>query len=1037
MTNDNISGKCNNLHKVKKYHTWKIGQINIQTCSDDQKLHLSLLECHRGKLDIVCFQEVRLLNTGSVQHCKYNFFWSGMKRCKRNGVGIAIRNNSDIIINGIINVSDRLMAADVTIKGCKLRIISCYAPTLKSSLSKKQLFYRGLNSLSKVEKPRKLIIQGDFNCEPQLCRTNSYYDGNEPHLEDDADYSNENIMLFLQFCQKNKLSILNTWFVHPIHHRVTWHHPNQQTKKVYDYSLSESWIRQYVQDVRVKNSFFHSDHRLLVSLMRTPANRAARQFKKRNKTRKPNISLLKDPTVKENVTQAIKQHLESSSAEPNLNAHHDHIIEALQKGRGKVPSNPLQRQTIPWTSDKKLTELHLTRLELRKQEPTSTSRESIKQTNKKIKARVKEIQNTILKEKAKEITEAKQNCNMVKLWKKAKNHGCSSFKKPTPLQCPGLKTHFSNHFNPDQSNLKVPSELTDTPEYIKVLQNSNLEIIQQCPNEDEIITAIKQLNNGKSSLDIDAEFVKLAADIPIFINNLKNYFSQIWETKEIPSKWSVSRITPIWKKKGNASDPSKYRGISIGSTLCKLGMTIILKRLSIFYESQLLRTQFGFRSGLGCNDGVYVIKQLQDIASMSQRKLYCCFIDLTAAFDHVNRDLLFKSIRSRLPTNSEANNIQIIENLYKCTKSYLQNSDPAEDAFDITSGVRQGEKEGPPLYNLFSDFVLRVYENRKTESGVTGLQIKYRIPEEATNRPQKLEASASGEFNDDDFCYADDLALLCWSCEELQTCINLIFQVFGEFGLTINLTKTNTLIFNWNNTHDGEYPTSIASINENPIDNVESFQYLGVWVTGNSICIGNDELNHRINSAHNAFAEHRKLLTNMNIHLSTRIMFLQSLVRSRLTYGCHAWRPNVQELNKIECTYRYFLRCMVWQGHSRINPPPQDSNSSTDSTSSDPNNTDDEEYDWSYIINNQRLYEITKTTTIKKYYEQQQTQWTSHIIRRRNNNVSKILTFHTTKRTRIGRKSLSILERSVQNSLVSQTQFLKDSFRKNNRQGIT
>ena len=181
---------------------------------------------------------------------------------------------------------------------------------------------------------------------------------------------------------------------------------------------------------------------------------------------------------------------------------------------------------------------------------------------------------------------------MAKLWKRAKEHGSSSFKKPAPFQCPGLKTHFSNHFNPDQTKLKVPHELIEIPEYIQILQNSNLEIIQQCPTQDEIITAAKQLNSGKSSLDIDAEFIKLAVDIPICIDNLKNYFSQIWDTKEIPCKWSVSRITPIWKKKGNASDPSKYRGISIGSTLCKLAMTIILNRLSKFYESQLIRTQF-------------------------------------------------------------------------------------------------------------------------------------------------------------------------------------------------------------------------------------------------------------------------------------------------------------------------------------------------------------------------------------------------------------------------------------------------------------
>ena len=126
---------------------------------------------------------------------------------------------------------------------------------------------------------------------------------------------------------------------------------------------------------------------------------------------------------------------------------------------------------------------------------------------------------------------------------------------------------------------------------------------------------------------------------------------------------------------------------------------------------------------------------------------------------------------------------------------------------------------------------------------------------------------------------------------------------------------------------------------------------------------------------------------------------------------------------------------MVWHGHSRVNPP---------SRTPDPESSilgeiaeDDEDYDWRYVINNQRLYEITKTTPITTYYEQQQINWISHVIRRKNHNVSKILTFHSTKRTRLGRKSLSILERCVQNSSVSQTQFLKDSFRKNNMQGVT
>ena len=166
----------------------------------------------------------------------------------------------------------------------------------------------------------------------------------------------------------------------------------------------------------------------------------------------------------------------------------------------------------------------------------------------------------------------------------------------------------------------------------------------------------------------------------------------------------------------------------------------------------------------------------------------------------------------------------------------------------------------------------------------------------------------------------------------------------------------------------------------------------------------------------------------MHIHLNTRIMFLQSLVRSRLTYGCHSWRPTQTEINKIETTYRHFLRCMVWNGHARVNPPSQDTNDTSIEEA------EDDDIDWSYIINNERLYELTRVCTIKEFFSQRQINWISHIIRRPNNNVCKILTFHATKRKKIGRKVLSIIERAVEESGVSYAQFLKDSFSKNNRQ---
>ena len=1012
----------------KKFRTWKMGQINIQTCSDDHKVCMALQECKRANLDIVCFQEVRLLKSDVRKHEGYTFHWNGMQRIRRYGVAIAIRNKCNIVTDSIFNYSPRLMAADITVSGCKIRVISCHAPTESSTRASKEQFYRDLSKLSKVENHRKIIINGDFNAEPNFCRSDSRFIGNTTFF-DNSNYSNENVSLFLQHCHSHELAIMNTWFQHPTHHRETWHSPDGKTKKVYDYCLAEAWLSQYITDVRVRNSYFHSDHRLVVTRLKTPANKAARRFRRRKSGGpRPNLQLLSSNNVRQNVTNSIKAHIDKAAPSTSLTEMHNNIIQALNKGREQIPALPKRnRNTIPWNTDMELTELHQTRTNLRKNKLTDTIKKKLKEVSKKIKNKVIQIKNKQLTEKGREINEAKQHQNMVKLWRKAKEHDSSSLTKAHPIQCPGLANHFKKHFNPDQTSLGIPFEILHTPQYIEILRNSDIPVINEPPSDTEIVDAIIKLNDGKSSIDVEAEVLKHAIGIPKLKESISSYFREIWTTKEVPQQWRISRITSIWKKKGNANDPTKYRGISIGSVLCKVAMNIILKRTSKFYENQLRRTQFGFRTGTGCNDGIFMLKQLQDIASLSQRPLFVCFVDLTAAFDHVNRDLLFKSIKKRLPDNEDTTNIDIIQNLYEQTKSYLQNQEP-EDSFPTRSGVRQGGQEGPPLYNLYSDYSLRVYEERKIEAGVTGLCIPYHIPNEATDRAQRMEAPVSGICEDDDCGYADDLAVVCWSSEDLQTCMDILNRTFIEFGLQINLDKTETMIINDCNSAETQHSESIVKLNGKNLKNITSFKYLGVWISNGNLHIGKKELEYRIGSAYNAFAQNKKLLTNRNKQLETRLLFLTSLVKSRLTYGCHVWRPSQPEISKIESTYRHFLRSMIRHGHDRVNPPTSTQSDSSDEALSEEEN----DVDWRYVITNDQLYNITNTETIEKYYKKQRTQWVSHIIRRSNDNICKILLFHTVKRKKLGRKTPSLLEEVIKDSGMSYSQFIKASFTKQN-----
>ena len=87
----------------------------------------------------------------------------------------------------------------------------------------------------------------------------------------------------------------------------------------------------------------------------------------------------------------------------------------------------------------------------------------------------------------------------------------------------------------------------------------------------EITKAIKKLKSHKSSgIDqIINEFFKHSPDklIPVYAK----LFNIILYTGIVPDDWAISIIRPIYKNKGDDTDPNNYRGISLLSCFGKLG----------------------------------------------------------------------------------------------------------------------------------------------------------------------------------------------------------------------------------------------------------------------------------------------------------------------------------------------------------------------------------------------------------------------------------------------------------------------------------
>ena len=141
-------------------------------------------------------------------------------------------------------------------------------------------------------------------------------------------------------------------------------------------------------------------------------------------------------------------------------------------------------------------------------------------------------------------------------------------------------------------------------------------------------------------------------------------------------------------------DPSKYRGLSIGSIVCKLIINIISERIRPWYEAQLSKD----------NDAIYLRKRIHQISNCKEQPLYLLFVILTVAFDCIPRRWLFNSIRLCF---SEGESVKLFYILRKFHQKLSLTYQEAQVTFLVTSDVCQRGPESPCLFNLYIDFVMR------------------------------------------------------------------------------------------------------------------------------------------------------------------------------------------------------------------------------------------------------------------------------------------------------------------------------------------
>ena len=419
-------------------------------------------------------------------------------------------------------------------------------------------------------------------------------------------------------------------------------------------------------------------------------------------------------------------------------------------------------------------------------------------------------------------------------------------------------------------------------------------IPDNAPTVLEITAAIKSLRANKSggSDGIPPELLKYGGNRVILV--LYWILQKAWDDKELPPEWDEALVVPLFKK-GDRSEPTNYRGITLLCAASKVASKIIQVRLANALDASMSECQYGFRKGRGTNEMLFAARLLVEKGREHRQPLYWCFVDFHKAYDCVKRDKLWQILEDAgVPPTL----LEIAKKCHQRVKMTVQvNGKKAEDSFLTQSGVRQGCVLSPLLFNIAIDYIIKKLLQTLPEAGVNILRGQQ-------NRRKLVQPNPKSEGEEllRLLQFADDIGIVAESENELRQLVEQLSVLATEIGLRINTKKTVVMVTSYKNT--AKFNDTIR-VDDTALEVVDEFVYLG-GIIGSEKGVGR-EISERIAKATRAFHAYKWFWRRQEIDVNTRIRVFNAIIMGVLLYGCVSWTPRKPQFVKLE---RFQCRCL-------------------------------------------------------------------------------------------------------------------------------
>ena len=222
----------------------------------------------------------------------------------------------------------------------------------------------------------------------------------------------------------------------------------------------------------------------------------------------------------------------------------------------------------------------------------------------------------------------------------------------------------------------------------------------------------------------------------------------------------------------------------------------------------------------------------------------------------------------------------------------------------MCSGVKQGCVLAPTLFGIFFALLLRhafgiaqegIYLQTRSDGGLFNLA-------HLKARTKVCKALIR------DMLFAGDAAVMTHTQRELQLLMDHFSQACQDFGLIINLKKTNVL------GQDIPAPP-VITIDDYELEVIHQFTYLGSTITDNLSL--DAEINKRIGKAATTLAcLTPRVWTKHKLTVKIKMAVYNACILSTLLYGSETWTPYARQEKRLNTFHLRSLRCILsisWQ----------------------------------------------------------------------------------------------------------------------------